>query len=36
MPFNTTGMYRGTIDAEGRVEIAIFANESAGLAGTEG
>ena len=26
MPFNTTGMYRGTIDAEGRIEIAIFAD----------
>ena len=25
MPFNTQGMYRGTIDAEGKVTIAIFA-----------
>lgn len=25
MPFNTEGMYRGTIDADGKVEIAIYA-----------
>jgi len=24
MPFNTEGMYRGTIDAKGKVEIAIY------------
>jgi beta-aspartyl-peptidase (threonine type) len=24
MPFNTEGMYRGTIDADGRVRILIF------------
>jgi beta-aspartyl-peptidase (threonine type) len=24
MPFNTEGMFRGTIDAEGRVRILIF------------
>jgi beta-aspartyl-peptidase (threonine type) len=27
MPFNTEGMYRGTIDAEGRLSIAIYGDE---------